>query len=117
MSDHFIYPAVVTQVDEADGGGYLAYAPDLKGCIADGDTPEGAVAHLREAIAEWLDEARRLGRKIPKPGDCAERAQAERKAYSTLIDKQSELLEMSANSFKKLKSEIEAINKRVAALS
>ena len=69
MNDPTIYPMVVNQACEDDGGGYLAHALDLKGCIGDGDTPEEAIANLKDAITEWIDEARRLNRPIPQPGE------------------------------------------------
>jgi antitoxin HicB len=61
------YPMAVAKVSEADGGGFIAYAVDLKGCFGDGETPEEAIANLNEAIGEWLDEAKRLERRVPKP--------------------------------------------------
>ena len=50
-----------------DGGGFIATAPDLPGCMSDDETPEDALANVRDAIAAWIDEARSLGRPIPKP--------------------------------------------------
>jgi antitoxin HicB len=50
-----------------DGGGFLATAPDLPGCATDGETPEDALRAVQGAIDEWIEEARRLGREIPKP--------------------------------------------------
>ncbi|PPQ34339.1 hypothetical protein CCS01_11245 [Rhodopila globiformis] len=52
---------------EDEGGGYLAVAPDLLGCMADGATEEAAIADIRSAIGEWIDEAKRLGREVPEP--------------------------------------------------
>lgn len=56
------YQVVVRPLSKKDGGGFLASAPDLPGCIADGETPEAAVADLHRAVREWLDELRRLRR-------------------------------------------------------
>jgi antitoxin HicB len=42
--------------------GFIAYAPDLPGCMGDGDTKEAAEADCRKAAKEWLDEAKRIGR-------------------------------------------------------
>jgi predicted RNase H-like HicB family nuclease len=83
---------VVQKLSEDDGGGYLAFALDLKGCIADGETPEAAIADLREAIKEWLDEAKRLERDIPEPGSALVRAAKERAEMVNVIKKQSELI-------------------------
>ncbi len=61
------YPVVLEPLDEGDGGGFIARVPDLPGCMSDGETPEEALANVREAISDWLDEARDLGRSIPAP--------------------------------------------------
>ena len=61
------YPAVVEPLPAEEGGGFLATAPDLPGCMSDGETPEEALRSIQEAIAEWIEEAQRLGREIPKP--------------------------------------------------
>ena len=46
---------------------FVAYAPELPGCMAHGDTQEEALASIHEAIEFWLDTARELGREIPQP--------------------------------------------------
>ncbi|MCC6983318.1 MAG: type II toxin-antitoxin system HicB family antitoxin [Bauldia sp.] len=61
------YPVVIQPLADEDGGGFLALAPDLPGCVSDGDTPEQALANIRDAIESWLSEARELGREIPQP--------------------------------------------------
>jgi antitoxin HicB len=61
------YPVVVEPLSAEDGGGFLASVPDLPGCMSDGETPEEALRSVQEAIAEWIEEARRLGREVPKP--------------------------------------------------
>ncbi len=48
-----------------DGGGFLAYAPDLPGCMSDGETVEEAVANLQDATAGWIAEAQRVGMNTP----------------------------------------------------
>jgi hypothetical protein len=35
--------------------------------MGDGGMQEEALAHVRDAIAAWIDEARALGRSVPKP--------------------------------------------------
>jgi predicted RNase H-like HicB family nuclease len=61
------YPVVVEPLLPEDGGGFLATVPDLPGCATDGETPEEALHAAQGAIAEWIEEARSLGREIPKP--------------------------------------------------
>lgn len=68
------YPVVVLRLSEEDGGGYLAYAPDLPGCMSDADTPEGALVSLKGAVSEWISEQSERGEAVPEPGDAARRA-------------------------------------------
>jgi predicted RNase H-like HicB family nuclease len=44
------YPMVISAAGEDEGGGFVAFAPDLEGCMADGATPEAALADLQAAI-------------------------------------------------------------------
>jgi antitoxin HicB len=50
-----------------EGGGFVAVAPDLPGCMGDGETPEEALRNIQDAIAEWIDEAQALSRPVPPP--------------------------------------------------
>lgn len=52
-----------------DGKGprLVAGVPDLKSCVAFGNSPEDAVAEVSIAIDAWLDAARDAGLEIPKP--------------------------------------------------
>ncbi|HEY9010178.1 MAG TPA: type II toxin-antitoxin system HicB family antitoxin [Devosia sp.] len=61
------YPVIVSPLTEEDGGGFLATVPDLPGCMSDGETPSEAIENVQDAIEEWLDLARKLGREIPSP--------------------------------------------------
>jgi predicted RNase H-like HicB family nuclease len=61
------YTVVVTPLDEADGGGYLATIPQLPGCMSDGETPDEAVRNVLGAQEAWIEEARETGRPVPKP--------------------------------------------------
>ena len=67
MMDSLEYPVIISPLSVEDGGGFAATVPDLPGCMSDGETPEEAVTNVRDAIAEWLDTARSLGRTIPSP--------------------------------------------------
>lgn len=87
------YPIVIVPLPEDEGGGYAAYAPDLYGCLADGDTVSEASENIADAIAEWCDEAVRLGRDIPEPGTAAKAAQAERAKVVELLEEQQRLLQ------------------------
>lgn len=61
------YPVLIQPLADEEGGGYLATAPDLPGCMSDGATRESAARNVGNAIAAWIDEARRLGRVVPPP--------------------------------------------------
>ena len=46
---------------------FIAEAPELAGCAADGASRREALANVEVVIAEWLETARELGRFIPEP--------------------------------------------------
>lgn len=60
-----------TIVVERSEGNYSAYAPDLPGVVAAGDTVEETEALMREAIALYLEELRAAGEAIPEPTSIA----------------------------------------------
>ncbi len=49
------------------GNAFIAEAPDLPGCLADGHTRHEAVSNLETIIEEWIETAIQLGRDIPNP--------------------------------------------------
>ena len=61
------FPVLIEPLPPEDGGGFLATVPDLPGCMSDGETPEEALAHVRDAVEAWIEEARTLGRQVPAP--------------------------------------------------
>jgi predicted RNase H-like HicB family nuclease len=61
------YPVLIEPLAAEDGGGFLATAPDLPGRMSDGSSAEDALSNVQAAIAEWIDEARALGREVPPP--------------------------------------------------
>jgi predicted RNase H-like HicB family nuclease len=56
-----------TIIIEDAGTNFAAYAPDVPGCIAAGDTVEEVTALLREAIEQHLEILREMGEDIPLP--------------------------------------------------
>ena len=46
---------------------FLAEAPELPGCAADGATYQEALANVEVIIREWIETATELGRPIPSP--------------------------------------------------
>ena len=51
-----------------EGGGYLIEFPDLPGCMSDGETIEETIENGKDAVACWIETAKRYGDKIPHPG-------------------------------------------------
>lgn len=60
------YPILIEPLHSTEGGGFVATVPDLPGCISDGETPEAALANVRDAVAAWIEEAQALGRPVPE---------------------------------------------------
>jgi predicted RNase H-like HicB family nuclease len=60
-------PSYLIVIERADDGGYGAWAPDLPGCVALGDTIEDAERQMREAIAFHLEGLREQGEPVPPP--------------------------------------------------
>jgi predicted RNase H-like HicB family nuclease len=52
---------------ESGDGNFSAYAPDLPGCIAVGDTVEETLQRMREALEFHLEGLREEGMPIPPP--------------------------------------------------
>lgn len=79
------YPIVVHRLSDEDGGGYVAFFPDLIGCIGDGETPEEAVIDGLKAFDEWMDAAKLRNIPIPAPHSASNRANQERADLLTAI--------------------------------
>ena len=61
------YRVYVEPLAASLGGGFVSYAPELKGCVADGDTPEDALRNIYDAIECWLEVASERGEAVPLP--------------------------------------------------
>jgi predicted RNase H-like HicB family nuclease len=68
------YEVIVQLLNRRLGGGFIAFAPALTGCFADGATSDEAVENLDDAIHCWVEYARLSGRRVPEP--TAERREA-----------------------------------------
>lgn len=63
MKDHYPVFILWSEDDEC----FLANVVDLPGCIADGKTREAALANAEGMAKDWIETAKALGRKIPRP--------------------------------------------------
>jgi predicted HicB family RNase H-like nuclease len=61
------YAATILPLPSAEGGGYLASAVELPGCVATGVTEVEALHELRDAIRSWVRTAREFGDEVPPP--------------------------------------------------
>lgn len=59
-------------VVEKAGNNYSAYAPDLPGCIATGNTVEKAEQEICEAVKFHIDGLREDGLPVPAPTNVVE---------------------------------------------
>lgn len=60
-------PYRVEIIKDTDEEGYVAFIPELKGCITTGLTEEDALENLKDAKAAWLLSALEDGDPIPEP--------------------------------------------------
>lgn len=51
----------------SEDNAFVAEAPELPGCIADGNTYQEALGNVEQIIEEWIETATKLGRPIPQP--------------------------------------------------
>ena len=65
MASSWKYEIIIYWSDEDEA--YVAEAPELPGCAADGETYAQALANAEVVIREWIATARELGRPIPEP--------------------------------------------------
>jgi predicted RNase H-like HicB family nuclease len=54
-------------VIEETGSGYLAYSPDMPGCVSTGWTRGEAEKNIRQTIVTHLEALRESGELLPKP--------------------------------------------------
>jgi len=59
------YEVIVYWSEEDEA--YIAEAPELAGCMADGATYEEALKNVQVIISEWIETAKTIGREVPPP--------------------------------------------------
>ncbi len=100
MSEH-IYEVVVAPLHEEMGGGYIAYVPELFGCISDGESQTEALENLQDALKCWLEANEERGLETPQPGT----------GRQMVADNQRELEEYSEQREKLIRTQKELIEK------
>jgi len=61
----FKYEIIICWSEEDQA--YIAEAPELPGCMADGSSYKEVLENITQIIEEWIKTAKELGRKIPEP--------------------------------------------------
>ncbi len=54
-------------IEPDDSGGYVVSCPSFSGCYSQGDTIEGAIANIREAILLCIEDIEEESEEIPDP--------------------------------------------------
>ena len=65
MANRFRYEIIIDWSEEDQS--FIADAPELPGCAADGATYQEAIANVEVVIQEWIETAQELGRTVPEP--------------------------------------------------
>jgi antitoxin HicB len=60
-------PYRIEMIPDPEAGGYVVRVPDLPGCLSQGDSPDEAIAMIRDAMRGWLTVALEHGDAIPQP--------------------------------------------------
>lgn len=112
------YPVVIAPLLPEDGGGYLSYAPDLRGCMSDGETPEEALANLKDAMLEWLDlyVERNPGVEPPAPNSAALAVQEERRHLADRLKEASQAHAQMDDRLNQLARDINDIRERIESI-
>ena len=58
--------SILIQYDSSDNI-YIASIPELRGCMAHGNTQEDAMREIKIALKLWIETATEIGIEIPKP--------------------------------------------------
>jgi len=59
--------SLVFDRDEDGNEGWVAEVEELPGCVSQGETPDEAVARVRDAMLGWVSVALADGKPIPEP--------------------------------------------------
>lgn len=59
-------------LEPEEEGGYAIWVPALPGCLSQGETPEEALANIREAIQCYLESSLKHGEPLPDEATMSE---------------------------------------------
>ena len=65
--DYYLQLPYTFELTPDPGGGWFVQVRELPGCMSQGDTPEDALAMIRDALRGWLEVALAEGDTIPEP--------------------------------------------------
>ena len=65
--DHYLALNYHRRLYQDDEGDWIVEVDDLPGCMADGKTPDEAIANSREAMRLWMESRISSGLEIPEP--------------------------------------------------
>ena len=61
------YAIHIEPLPREEGGGFLVTAPDLAGCVADGETVDAAIAEAHDAYKAWAAAEQQDRGTLPTP--------------------------------------------------
>lgn len=65
--DHYLSLNYHKRLYQDDEGDWIVEIDDLPGCVADGKTPDEAIASSMEAMRSWMESRLSSGHDIPEP--------------------------------------------------
>jgi antitoxin HicB len=65
--DHYLALNYHKRLYQDDEGDWIVEIDDLPGCMADGETPDEAIANCRDAMRSWMESRISSGLDIPEP--------------------------------------------------
>jgi len=69
LIDHYMRLPYTFELIPEPGGGWFVAVKELAGCMSEGETPEDAMAMIRDAMRGWIEAALEDGDPIPEPRD------------------------------------------------
>jgi predicted RNase H-like HicB family nuclease len=116
MTERF-YPIVIVKQVGENCGGYAAYAPDFRGCMSLGVSPEEALHKVQDVIGEKCSELRREGKALPEPGGFAKEDDERTKLIAHIFQEHKQLkreLALQKEQLDQVKDQIKEIRHRLA---